>query len=197
MSFFPSLLIQVGLLFAPFLFMLVVNARVRHRGVRFCFALLIALAAGWAAYEASTKLGWKPRLKGGHVAGLSPLSLFGAFGIGHFIALLFFVFAKDRSGRGGLPPREFEAATTGRGKTWRVGHVGRDQIFYEEARLGGWERIEISGEMLMGRAHHVIYFPSPGEWRERYPEWARDRREEIIARVCSVCPAPDYEYSGI
>lgn len=197
MSFFPSLLIQIGLLFAPFLFMLVVNARVRHRGVRFCFAIILALAAGWAAYEASTRLGWKPRLKGGHIAGLSPLFLFGAFGAGHFIALLFFVFAKDRSGRGGMPPREFEAGAPARENAWRVGHIGRDQMYYEEANGSAWRRIEIPGEMLMGRAHHVIYFPSSREWRERYPDWAWDRRDEIITRICSAFRSPDYEYHGL
>jgi hypothetical protein len=36
---------------------------------------------------------------------------------------------------------------------WRVGHQGRDQMYYEELHQGAWKRIEIDGEMLMGRAH--------------------------------------------
>lgn len=76
---------------------------------------------------------------------------------------------------------------------WRVGHQGRDQMFYEEKVGGLWQRLEIDGEMLMGRAHHVIYFASPEVWRS-YPEWARERREEIVARVKSVFREPDYEY---
>ncbi|MGQ0620910.1 MAG: hypothetical protein ACT4QA_13470 [Panacagrimonas sp.] len=79
--------------------------------------------------------------------------------------------------------------------SWRVGHKGRDQMFYEEWIDGRWERIEISGEMLMGRAHHVIYFASARDWR-RYPEWARHRRSEIIQRIKSVFCEPDYEYQG-
>lgn len=81
------------------------------------------------------------------------------------------------------------------GEGWRVGHRGRDQMFYEELRDGTWERIEIDGEMLTGRAHHVIYFAGPDAWRA-YPEWARERRDEIIARVKSRFREPDYEYQG-
>jgi hypothetical protein len=76
---------------------------------------------------------------------------------------------------------------------WRVGHRGRDQMYYEELRDGVWKRIDIDGEMLMGRAHHVIYFASPERWRE-YPPWASQRRDEIIARIKSEFREPDYEY---
>ena len=84
--------------------------------------------------------------------------------------------------------------TDGRG--WRVGHQGRDQMYYEELRDGSWERIDIDGEMLMGPAHHVIYFAAPERWRT-YPPWARERRAEIIARITSEFREPDYEYSGL
>ncbi len=76
---------------------------------------------------------------------------------------------------------------------WRVGHRGRDAVYYEERHLGRWRRIEIQGEMLMGRAHHVLYFASPERWQE-YPAWARDRREEIIGRVKAVLRPPEYDY---
>jgi hypothetical protein len=79
---------------------------------------------------------------------------------------------------------------------WRVGHQGRDQMYYEELRDGSWERIDIDGEMLMGPAHHVIYFAAPERWRA-YPAWARERRDEIIARITSEFREPDYEYSGL
>ncbi|MFO1482840.1 MAG: hypothetical protein U1F71_05675 [Verrucomicrobiaceae bacterium] len=78
---------------------------------------------------------------------------------------------------------------------WRAGHRGRDCMFYEEKIDGTWQRIVISGEMLMGRAHHVIYFPPPEAWA-RLPEWARHRREEIIARIKSEFREPDYEYAS-
>jgi hypothetical protein len=67
-------------------------------------------------------------------------------------------------------------------------------MYYEEWSHGGWQRIRIEGEMLMGRAHHVIYFASPQAWLN-YPEWARHRRDEIISRIKSVFCPPDYEYS--
>jgi hypothetical protein len=78
---------------------------------------------------------------------------------------------------------------------WRVGHVGRDGMYYEELRDGKWERLEIDGEMLTGRAHHVIYFGSRQNW-QRHPEWARGRRDEIIDRIKTAFRIPDYEYDG-
>ncbi len=77
---------------------------------------------------------------------------------------------------------------------WRVGHTGRDSMYYEELRGGEWQRIAIDGEMLMGRAHHVICFASPETWL-LYPEWARHRRDEIIVRIKSRFREPEYEYA--
>jgi hypothetical protein len=72
---------------------------------------------------------------------------------------------------------------------WRVGHRGRDTMYYEELHDGTWKRMEIGGEMLTGRAHHVIYFGSTP-----FPDWAQARRDEIIQRVKSEFRTPDYEY---
>lgn len=78
-------------------------------------------------------------------------------------------------------------------RSWRVGHQGRDRLYYEERRGGAWQRLAIDGEMLTGPAHHVIYLASPERW-QHYPEWAHARRAEIIARIQSEFRAPDYEY---
>ena len=83
--------------------------------------------------------------------------------------------------------------STGPQRGWRTGHLGRDRLYYEERRGGAWQRIEIDGEMLMGRPHHVIHVPSPERWRAG-PEWARGRRDEILARIRSEFREPDYEY---
>ena len=88
-----------------------------------------------------------------------------------------------------------QAAPQGDHRTWRVGHRGRDMMYYEEKVGGKWEHLDIDGEMLMGRAHHVIYFADAEHW-QTYPEWARRRRAEIIARIKSEFHAPDYEYQG-
>lgn len=69
-------------------------------------------------------------------------------------------------------------------------------MYYEELRDGVWERLDVDGEMLTGRAHHVIYFATPESWL-RYPQWARERRDEIIARITREFREPDYEYHGI
>ena len=68
-------------------------------------------------------------------------------------------------------------------------------MYYEELHEGVWRRLDIDGEMLLGRAHHGIYFGSRAKWSEK-PAWARGRRDEIIARIKKACPIPDYEYSG-
>jgi len=81
-------------------------------------------------------------------------------------------------------------------REWRAGHQGRDQMYYEELRDGAWQRIDIDGEMLTGRAHHVIYFASAERWL-RYPAWARGRRDEIIGRITSEFREPEYEYHGL
>lgn len=94
---------------------------------------------------------------------------------------------------GPTAPRKSSRSLGGDG--WRVGHQGRDCMYYEERIAGRWERLEISGEMLMGPAHHVIYFASPAQWAD-YPAWARLRRAEIIQRIKSAFRAPDYEYHG-
>ncbi len=98
----------------------------------------------------------------------------------------------------GAPPRQILAKTdtpvpASDQRHWRVGHHGRDMMYYEENISGTWQRIDIDGEMLMGRAHHVIYFASAERWQS-YPEWARDRRAEIIARIKGEFREPDYEY---
>ena len=83
-----------------------------------------------------------------------------------------------------------------RKRGWHVARLGRDQMCYEEFIGGKTRRIMIDGEMLVGRPRHVIYFASPDEWRKKYPDWARDRRDEIIARIKSEFRESDYEYSG-
>ncbi len=72
---------------------------------------------------------------------------------------------------------------------WRVGHVGRDMMYYEEFCDGEWRRMPIDGEMLTGRAHHVIYI----SWL-RFPDWAKGRETEIVERIKHEFREPDYEY---
>lgn len=68
-------------------------------------------------------------------------------------------------------------------------------MYYEEYRQGSWERLNVDGEMLLGRAHHIIFFRTEADW-SRYPAWAHGRRTEIIARIKSAFREPDYEYHG-
>ena len=80
-------------------------------------------------------------------------------------------------------------------ESWRAGHIGRDLMYYEEFHDGGWQRLTIDGEMQLGPQHHIIYFSSHETWKS-YPEWARDRRDQIIARIKIAFPERDYEYQG-
>ncbi len=66
-------------------------------------------------------------------------------------------------------------------------------MYYEEMVKGHWERIWINGEMLCGKAHHVIYFPSREQWAT-LPEWTRGRQIEIVARIKQAFTPPGYEY---
>lgn len=78
--------------------------------------------------------------------------------------------------------------------SWRVGHVGRSAVYYEERHGDGWRRIELEGEPTSG-SRYVIYFGTRAQW-ESEPEWARGRRAEIIGRLKSVLRIPRYEYVG-
>ncbi len=78
-----------------------------------------------------------------------------------------------------------------RQRGWRVGHIGRDAMYYEELKDGTWHRIEVGGELLVGKAHHVIYL---GPDALKLPEWAESRRGEIIGRIKSEFRPPGYEY---
>jgi hypothetical protein len=79
--------------------------------------------------------------------------------------------------------------TNDRARGWRVGHQGRDQMFYEEFSDEEWKRIKIDGEMLTGKAHHVVYLSSI-----KYPDWAQQRMGEINSRIMSEFKEPGYEY---
>lgn len=98
------------------------------------------------------------------------------------------------SAPGPRPPTAPKAAESA-SAPWRVGHQGRDMMYYEEHINGRWERLALSGEMLMGPAHHVIYFASEADW-QRHPAWAQGRRDQIIARIRAAFPPPDYEHQG-
>ena len=76
-----------------------------------------------------------------------------------------------------------------RSRGWRVGHSGRDSMFYDELRNGTWHRIDIGGELLKGTPHHVIYIT-----HMQYPEWATGRSGEIVGRIKSVFKATEYAY---
>jgi len=78
---------------------------------------------------------------------------------------------------------------------WRAGHTGRDLMFYEECIGGQWERLTIDGEMQLGPQHHILFLSSPETW-QNYPEWARHRRAEIIARLKIAFPESSYEFHG-
>jgi len=89
----------------------------------------------------------------------------------------------------------FPARTAAVPRGWRLGHLGRDRMYYEEWRDGAWQRLDIEGEMLVGEAHHAVYLAAPDRW-QHYPAWARERREEIVSRIRSEFREPGYVYGG-
>lgn len=69
-------------------------------------------------------------------------------------------------------------------------------MYYEEFHDGTWRRLGIGGEPLGRRPHLLILFGPRAAWAAQQPEWARERREEIVARIKSACPIPAYRYEG-
>ena len=76
---------------------------------------------------------------------------------------------------------------------FRVIHHGRDSIRYDELCGGQLRSIEFGGEMLIG-APHVVYLPPPSTWPHTVPEWARDRRDEIVRRIQQELGTTKYSY---
>jgi hypothetical protein len=74
-----------------------------------------------------------------------------------------------------------------------VSRMGRDNIEYEERRNGKIKRLTIYGEM-MAMGPHAVYVPNDLSWRREAPEWAQDRREEIIERIKSMLGSKKYQY---
>ena len=110
---------------------------------------------------------------------IAALWTFPSYTIGVFLVLILWVWLKA-----------FWNRRRNKARGWRVGHKGRDQMYYDELREGKWKRINIDGEMLVGKAHHVIYFSSI-----KFPEWAKSHSQEIITRIKSEFSPPGYEYS--
>ena len=79
---------------------------------------------------------------------------------------------------------------------WRFRPAGRDQFCYQELIDGQWTSITIDGSLLSGRPRHVIYMPTIEAWGQ-LPAWARNRRAEIIARIKTQCPEPEYKYTNV
>lgn len=72
---------------------------------------------------------------------------------------------------------------------WRVS-LGIDAIRYQEKFDGSnWQSISIKPE-LKGREGSVsgALVRSADSWKSAYPEWARHRRDEIVARLRSEFP---------
>ena len=84
------------------------------------------------------------------------------------------------------------AALRRKARDWRVGLHRRDSLLYEERHEGEWRRLIIDGG---SGQPHAIYFGSKADWASQ-PEWARGRREEILARLKEACPITEYAYEG-
>jgi len=188
-----SIAIQIGLIIGPVIAFLVLKVKTSSRVVHCLGAAGIAVLTGWSAFYFRTVHAWLPRLKHGGEVDLSPLAVFWVFFAAMLILLLLVALHKPVEAR--EKPNSRPVHRAGDSRDWRVGHTGRDRMYYEEFRGGTWQQITIDGEMLMGPAHHVIYFATPEKW-DSYPEWARGRRVEIIARIKSEFAPPDYEYFG-
>lgn len=59
---------------------------------------------------------------------------------------------------------------------------GRDSIRYEERHDNSVGHLKIYRQLCVG-GPIALYVPTAEQWREEMPEWAKDRRDEIIERT--------------
>jgi len=89
--------------------------------------------------------------------------------------------------------RSFRDRALLRIRGYRVVRTGRDSICYQELVDGQLRKLIVDGE-LMARAPHALYIPSDSEWQATTPDWARDRKGEIVARVKEELGAKRYQF---
>lgn len=77
---------------------------------------------------------------------------------------------------------------------WRVRTEGFDAR-YEEWLEGRWQGLSFVNRPLPGRSRREIHLPSALEWAAQ-PDWLRDRRDEILARIRESCPPSLYDYAS-
>lgn len=77
---------------------------------------------------------------------------------------------------------------------WRVRTEGF-QAHYEEWLDGRWQGLSFVNRPLPGRSRREIQLPSALEWAAQ-PDWLRDRRDEILARIREACPPSLYDYAS-
>ena len=78
---------------------------------------------------------------------------------------------------------------------WRLRCLGRDEFQYQEFIDGKWMSITITAELLSGKPQRIFYVPTEEKWKQ-FPEWVRDRRAEVIARMKTQYPEPHYSYAN-
>jgi hypothetical protein len=73
-----------------------------------------------------------------------------------------------------MPDRRFEEPPVWRDFLWSFGM--------------GWPRPSESNRQLQFRCttvglHHTVHLPGPEDWEHSVPDWAKDRRDDIVRRV--------------
>ena len=66
-------------------------------------------------------------------------------------------------------------------------------IKYEEMQNGRIEHLIIPGNIQFDEPGE-IYVPTSKEWQETMPEWAKQRKDEILERAKIFCNSQEYEY---
>ncbi|MBV9127775.1 MAG: hypothetical protein JO117_06765 [Verrucomicrobia bacterium] len=80
-----------------------------------------------------------------------------------------------------MPPQTDENAT----QNFRV-HIGWKQLTYSEGEHAGGIKIYIDPPTRYGQPF-AFYIPGETRWREVMPDWAANRRGEIVARIKDEC----------
>jgi hypothetical protein len=77
---------------------------------------------------------------------------------------------------------------------------GRDDVELTKSVLaycrGGMESVYLEWEIRLGKPS-ALFVPNERVWRERKPDWAKDRRDEIVARVVAIMKARGWQFQVI
>ena len=79
-------------------------------------------------------------------------------------------------------------------KGWRAESNGPDEIIYREIAIDDERELIIASEVTRIGSPILVYIPSDEDWKQM-PQWALNRREEIISRIRQDLGSTNYKFT--